>query len=315
VREFHVARLLDSLNSRGFEPHVIEIPDEEKSKTLDTVQMIYNELLDAELDRHSIIFALGGGAIGDIAGFAAATYMRGISFVQMPTTLLAMVDASIGGKVAVDHPGGKNLIGAFKQPYAVIADTDTLTTLPAAETRSGMAEVVKHGIIGDPWLFEMLERDPTGPSYSTPEGRRWIARAMQVKIDIVARDPFDLGERGKLNLGHTFGHAIERLSGSELLHGEAVAIGLVCAARLAVRQQLCAPEIAARIEELLSALGLPTRIPGTVTPDAILSAMTRDKKRVARQMRFVLPLALGRVEIVDHVPIENVAAILEETRA
>lgn len=314
VRELHAPRLVDSLTGRGFEPHVIAIPDHEQSKTLDSVRRIYDELLDAGLDRHSIVFALGGGAIGDIAGFAAATYMRGVPFVQMPTTLLAMVDASIGGKVGVDHPRGKNLIGAFKHPYAVIADTDTLSTLSPAEFRSGMAEVVKHGIIGDAGLFEMLEREPHANPLSTQDGRRWIARAMQVKINIVARDPFEQGERGKLNLGHTFGHAFEMLSGPALLHGEAVAIGLVCAAQLAVRRGLCQADLATRIEDLVSALGLPARVPGTMRTEAILAAMAADKKRVARQLRFVLPLALGEVAIVDNIPIEDVITVIEEVR-
>lgn len=312
VAQLHVGSVVESLRSRNFLPSIIEIPDSERFKTLETARMIYDQLIDAQLDRQSILFAMGGGVVGDLAGFVAATFLRGIPFVQMPTTLLAMVDASIGGKVAVDHLRGKNLIGAFKQPYAVITDTDALGTLPEDELHSGMAEVVKHGIIGDAALFELLERAPHSSPIPTEGRQSWISRAMQVKIDIVARDPMEQGERGKLNLGHTFGHAFELLSNYQLQHGEAVAIGLVCAARLAVRQNLCAVETATRIENLLRTIGLPTRIPSDLSTAAILSAMTMDKKRVGSHLRFVLPRALGDVVIVDNIPSEEVNAVLEE---
>ena len=314
VAQLHSAPVIESLRARNFEPHIIEIPDSEQFKTLDTVRMIYDRLIDAQLDRKSIIFAMGGGVIGDLAGFVAATFLRGVAFVQMPTTLLAMVDASIGGKVAVDHPRGKNLIGAFKQPYAVITDTDALATLPEEELHSGMAEVVKHGIIGDVGLFEILERDPHSSPVPTEGRQSWITRAMQVKIDIVARDPLEQGERGKLNLGHTFGHAFELMSNYKLQHGEAVSIGLVCAARLALRQNLCAPAVATRVENLLRAIDLPTRVPRAMSTDAILLAMATDKKRVGSRLRFVLPRAIGDVAIVDDVPQEDVIAIIDEMR-
>lgn len=309
VRQLHAAPVIDSLHARGFEPRIIEIPDSEVFKTLDSVHLIYDQLIDAQLDRHSIIFALGGGVIGDLAGYAAATYLRGVSFVQMPTTLLAMVDASIGGKVAVDHPRGKNLIGAFKHPHAVIADTDTLATLAPEDLRSGMAEVVKHGIIEDAGLFEILEAGDWNLDV-----RKWIARAMQVKINIVARDPLEQGERAKLNLGHTFGHAFELLSNYALQHGEAVAIGLVCAARLAERRGLCAVDLPARIENLLHAIGLPTRVPREMSTDAILAVMAVDKKRLAARGRFVLPRALGDVIVTDDVDQQDIVAVIEETR-
>ena len=313
VRELHAASVIESLRARGFEPRVIEIPDSEQFKTLDSVRAIYDQLLDARLDRQSIVFALGGGVIGDVAGFAAATYLRGVSFVQLPTTLLAMVDASLGGKVAVDHPRGKNLIGAFKHPHAVIADTDALKTLPEAELNSGMAEVVKHAIIDDVGLFELLEHDPH-PDPITRAKRSWVARAMQVKINIVARDPLEQGERAKLNLGHTFGHAFELLSNYKMQHGEAVAIGMVCATRLAVRQNLCDTQTATHIENLVRAIGLPTRVPREFATNAILDAMATDKKRVGARLRFVLPRALGDVIIVDDVPQEDVVAVIDEQR-
>jgi len=314
VSKLHASPVIESLRARNFEPTVIEIPDSEEFKTLDTARMIYDRLIDAQLDRQSIIFAMGGGVIGDLAGFVAATFLRGIPLVQMPTTLLAMVDASIGGKVAVDHPRGKNLVGAFKQPHAVIADTSALATLPEEELHSGMAEVVKHGIIGDIELFEMLERNPRSSPVPTQGRQTWITRAMQVKIDIVARDPLEQGERSKLNLGHTFGHAFELSSNCELQHGEAVSIGLVCAARLAVRRNLCPAQTAAQIENLLGAMDLPTRVPREISTEAILSAMATDKKRLGSQLRFVLPRTLGDVVIVDHVPPEDVIAVIAETR-
>lgn len=313
VRELHSASVVESLNARGFKPYVIEIPDSEQYKTLDSVRAIYDQLIDARLDRQSIIFALGGGVIGDVAGFVAATYLRGVSFVQLPTTLLAMVDASIGGKVAVDHPRGKNLVGAFKHPHAVIADTEALKTLPDAELNSGLAEVVKHAIIGDVGLFEMLESNPH-PDPITRAKRSWLARAMQVKINIVARDPLEQGERAMLNLGHTFGHAFELLSDYKMQHGEGVAIGMMCAARLASRCGVCDAALVSRIENLLRAIGLPTRVPRDYSTKAILGAMATDKKRVASNLRFILPRGLGDVVIVDDIVQEDVASVIDETR-
>ena len=310
VRELHAARVVASLRERGFAPHVIEIPDGERFKTLATLRFIYDQLVAAQLDRGSVVLALGGGVVGDVAGLAAATYLRGVPFIQLPTTLLAMVDASIGGKVAVDHAQGKNLIGAFKQPRAIIADTDALATLPDAELRAGMAEVVKHAVIRDARLFERLERRDWRLEIGD-----WIAPAIQVKVDLVARDPYEQGERAKLNLGHTFAHALEKLSNYELRHGDAVAIGLAGAARLAARRNMCPPDLAARIENLLRAIGLPTRVPREMAADAILDAMATDKKRVDARLRLVLPRGLGDVVIVDDVKSEIIIAALDEMRA
>ncbi|MBI5651963.1 MAG: 3-dehydroquinate synthase [Chloroflexi bacterium] len=309
VRALHAPRVLAALRARGFDPRVIVIPDGEQFKNLDTLRAIYDQLIDARLERSSIIFALGGGVVGDVAGFAAATFLRGVVFVQMPTTLLAMVDSSIGGKVGVDHPRGKNLIGAFKQPRAVIADTTMLATLPDVEWRAGMAEVVKHGIIGDAELFEILETR----NWKLEIGN-WIARAIRVKVEIVARDPFERGERAKLNLGHTFAHALETLSDYRLRHGEAVAIGLVCATWLAARRGLCDDALIARIENLLRAIGLPTRVPREFSADALFAAMQTDKKRVGARLRFILPRAIGAVALVDDVPMAEVIAGIEKTR-
>ncbi len=309
VGKLHLPRVLRWLRANGKTPHVIEIPDGERYKTLNTARTVYDRLLQARCDRQSPIFALGGGVVNDLAGFVAATYLRGVPFVPIPTTLLAMVDASIGGKVAVDHPRGKNLIGAFKLPRAVIADPEVLDTLPEVEWRAGMAEVVKHGIIGDAELFTQLEQGD-----GRARVREWLGRAIQVKVDVVTRDPFENGERMKLNLGHTFAHALEHVSRYRMRHGEAVAIGLVCAARLAARLGLCEPLLATRIENVLRARGLPTRIPRAMSSAALDDAMTRDKKRVEERLRLVLPRALGDVTIIEDVPRASVRAILEEMR-
>jgi shikimate kinase / 3-dehydroquinate synthase len=305
VGALYMQRVADSLRSLGFQPHQVEIPDGERHKTLDTVRGIYDQLIDARLDRHSIIFALGGGVVGDVAGFAAATYLRGVPLVQLPTTLLAMVDSSIGGKTGVDHLRGKNLIGAFRQPLAVVADTETLTTLPEIEFRCGMAEVVKHAIIGDRGLFEELE---TGDWSSGVQ--HWLGRAIKVKVEIVERDPLEENERAKLNLGHTFGHAIERASGYETRHGEAVAIGIACASRLATRRKLCNSKLVADVEGLLTAIGLPTCVPRGLSADAILDVMGTDKKRVNERLRFVLPRDIGDVVVVDEVSRREVLDVL-----
>ncbi len=273
-----------------------------------TVGGLYDRLVERRLDRRSPVLALGGGVIGDLAGFVAATFLRGVPFVQLPTTLLAVVDSSVGGKVAVDHPGGKNLIGAIKQPAAVFADTATLATLPAAQWRCGLAETVKHAVIGDANLFARLEA-------GLPETAEWLEASVRVKAEIVARDPFEEGERLKLNLGHTFGHALETLSGYELSHGDAVSVGLVCAARLAVRLGLCGQEAARRLEALLRELGLPTRIAGRHATDAVLNAMQADKKRLDGRLRFVLPRGLEDVVVVSDVARDDVAAVIEETRS
>ncbi len=309
VGKLYARRVAAFLRTNGYTPRVLEIPDGEKYKTLDTARTVYDRLIDAQLDRRSTIFALGGGVIGDLAGFCAATFWRGVPFIQIPTTLLAMVDASIGGKVAVNLPRGKNLIGAFKQPRAVIANPNTLATLPDAEWRAGMAEVIKHGIIGDVGLFEWLE---IGNWKS--EVRSWIGRAIKVKVEIVTRDPFEQGERLKLNLGHTFAHALEKLSNYRLRHGEAVAIGLICAARLATRLELSDAALPSRIENLLRATGLPTRVPRGISATALYAAMTTDKKRVGARIRFVLPRALGDVVITDVASRADVLAAIKETR-
>jgi shikimate kinase/3-dehydroquinate synthase len=289
----------------GIRPVIIEMPDGEAAKTLATAAFLYNRLAEAGLERDDPVLALGGGVVGDVAGFVAATYMRGVPFVQIPTTVLSMVDSSVGGKVAVDHPLGKNLIGAFKQPEVVVANTSVLLSLPAAERTSGLAEVVKHGLIGAPDILDSLEKDGV-------TDLAWlIARAIRVKIDIVQEDPFERGRRAELNLGHTFGHALEVVSAYGLRHGEAVSIGMVAATRLAARLGLCSPDLARHMESILDRLGLPVRHQG-YPADAIWAAMASDKKRKAGRLRFVLPERPGKMVITDGVPRELVLEVLDE---
>jgi shikimate kinase/3-dehydroquinate synthase len=305
VRAWYGARVVAALERAGFEPVVIEIPDGEPSKNLDTVRGLYDQFIAAKLERRSPILALGGGVIGDTVGFAAATYLRGVPFVQIPTTLLAMVDSSIGGKVAVDHPAGKNLIGAFKFPLCVMADMTTLDTLPVEEYRAGMAEVIKHGILGDAALFDALRTRQLDDEL--------LARALQVKVDIVERDPFEEHERAHLNLGHTFGQAIEALANFQMRHGYAVAIGTACAARLAANLNWCHAQTRDEIIALLEQYELPTRIPRAFSPAQILAAMGTDKKIKNKRVRFILPYEIGRVGIAENVTEDQVTRALRES--
>lgn len=307
VEALHAGPVTESLEGAGFRVALCTVPDGEAHKTLDTVRGLYDDFIRAGLDRSSPVVALGGGVIGDMAGFAAATYLRGVPLVQMPTSLLAMVDASVGGKVAVDHPGGKNLIGAFKQPAAVLVDADALATLPPVELAGGLAEVVKAGIIGDAALFAQIEQHGPAPL-------PWIIeRAIRVKRAVVEADPYERGRRAALNLGHTFGHALELLSGYTLPHGQGVSIGLAAAARLAARMGLCDPALARRIAGVLARLGLPTTYRDH-TPAQVWQAMATDKKRRGQKLRFVLPHALGDVIVTDEVEKNGVLEILESLR-
>jgi len=307
VGDLYASTVVASLREAGFEPFICQAPDGEAYKTLDTVRSLYDQFVAGGLDRYGAVLALGGGVIGDMAGFAAATYVRGVPLVQLPTTLLAMVDASVGGKVAVDHPRGKNLIGAFKQPELVVIDPLALATLDEAEMRSGWAEVIKAGMIGSPSLFEQLEEREDEPSLPV------IAEAIRVKVAIVEEDPYEKGRRAVLNLGHTFGHALELLSGFTLRHGEAVSVGLVAATRTAVALGLCDETIEERLAALLQRFGLPTRYQG-YEPREIWEAMATDKKRRGKKLRFVLPQALGQVMVTDQVPKPVVLEVLERLK-
>ncbi|MFW5691664.1 MAG: 3-dehydroquinate synthase [Chloroflexota bacterium] len=292
----------DRLTGPPLEARPVTVPDGETYKTLETVSRAYSELIAAGMDRGGTVYALGGGVIGDMAGFVAATYMRGVRFVQVPTTLLAMVDSSVGGKVGVDLPEGKNLVGAFKQPDRVLIDPDVLRTLPPQEWRSGMAEVIKHGLLADESLLDTT-------LHASANAEALVARAVQVKVDVVEQDPFERGERAHLNLGHTFAHAIEQVSGYAWPHGEAVGFGLLAAARLSYAWGLCQPELVDIVDRLLDETGLPRDI-GDLDPAAIWQAMRTDKKWRDGVSRFVLLREIGRPLIVENIPQDAVMRAL-----
>lgn len=282
----------------------VTLQDGEQYKTLQTCEAIYSGLVKLGLDRSGLILALGGGVIGDTMGYVAATYMRGIRLVQVPTSLLAMVDSSVGGKTGVDLPEGKNLVGAFKQPELVIIDPEVLSTLEDVEWRCGLAEVIKHGLLADPELLDpdLLQRS---------RAEEFLPKAIQVKVDVVQQDPYEKNIRAHLNLGHTFGHALEMVSGFTWKHGEAVAVGMVAAARLSARLNLCDPELPLQVEKLLQTVGLPTSF-GHYNPQGIWQAMASDKKWVAGNARFVLLEGIGKPIIARDVPEETVLDVLTE---
>lgn len=290
------------------------LPAGEAAKTLVHFAEVTTALADARMRRDATLFALGGGVIGDLAGFAAACWMRGIDCVQLPTTLLAMVDSSVGGKTAVDLPQGKNLVGAFHPPRAVIADTAVLRTLPARELRAGLAEVVKYGALGDAGFLDWLE-DHADALLAMDDAAlaEAIARSCAHKAAIVARDPFEHGERARLNLGHTFGHAIETEQGYDgLNHGEAVAVGMVLAAQLSEVLGLAPPSDTTRLRDLLQRLDLPVALPAGLDPDRLLAHMQLDKKAQADGLRFIVWDGIGRARVLAGVP---EAAVLEALRS
>lgn len=281
------------------------VPAGEEFKNLETISHLWKSFLENGLDRKSTVIALGGGVIGDLAGFAASTYMRGITWIGLPTTLLSMVDASLGGKTGFDLPEGKNLIGSFYPPKLVLADPSFLLTLPERELISGMAEVVKHGIISDPELFTLCAH---GIDWIKGNLEEIVKRAMAVKIKVIEEDPYERGIRAALNLGHTVGHAVELASKFELRHGEAIAIGMVVEARYAERIGVAKKGLTDKIAVTLSALGLPTQIPETISHAEIIRAMRVDKKKSAKAIRFALPFEIGKVELVD---VSDLGAVLE----
>jgi 3-dehydroquinate synthase len=281
----------------------IVIPAGEEHKNLETVSRLWRAFLENGLDRKSTVIALGGGVVSDLTGFAASTYMRGVDWIAVPTTLLAMADASLGGKTGIDLPEGKNLIGSFHPPRLVLADPSLLLTLSDRELRSGMAEVVKHGVISDPELFEMCSR---GMDWVKTNLETVVKRAMAVKIQVIEADPYEKDIRASLNLGHTVGHAVELVSGFTLSHGEAVAIGMVVEAGYAERIGMAKAGVSAAIAGVLSSLGLPVEIPNKLPREAILRAMRVDKKKNAKSIRFALPAEVGRVELVEVMNLEEV---------
>ncbi len=296
VGELYGGTVVESLSSAGLSPFLITLPDGEEYKSLEEASKVYDALIAERFERSSPIIALGGGVIGDMAGFVAATYLRGVPYIQVPTTLLSQVDSSVGGKTAVNHPRGKNLIGAFYQPRAVFIDPDVLKTLPEREMKAGLAEVVKYGVIWDAGFFAYLEENASRLLATGPEIEKAIEASCGIKAEVVGLDEKEEGLRSILNFGHTFGHAIEALSGyGAYRHGEAVAIGMLMAARLSGRLGLSA-ECAPRLEGLLKALGIPFSPPAIPAGD-FLEAMRLDKKVVGKRIRFVLATEIGKVAL------------------
>ncbi|MEN6459028.1 MAG: 3-dehydroquinate synthase [Thermoguttaceae bacterium] len=325
VHRPHAMRVAESLGEQDIEVEVIVVTPGEESKSLDVAASLWDGLLELGADRRTVVAAVGGGVVGDLAGFIAATYARGLRFFQMPTTLLAQVDSSVGGKVGINLSEAKNMLGAFHQPLGVLVDTAALATLPARQYRAGLAEVVKYGAVLDATLFEHLERNaPAIMRHDQDALIPVIARCCRLKADVVEQDERDAtGRRAVLNFGHTFGHAFETLSwrtassplagagtsGNTLLHGEAVSIGLVCAARLAERLGRVDRQFTARLQALLERFELPVAVPA-FDSQAILDAMMRDKKVEHGELQFVLPSGLGRAELVGGLsPNDLVAAM------
>ena len=298
----------------GSRVHTISLPEGESAKSLDTMMRIFDALVEHRYGRDCVLIALGGGVIGDITGFAAATWQRGVDFIQVPTTLLAQVDSSVGGKTAVNHPRGKNLIGAFHQPLCVLSDMDTLHSLPDRELGAGLAEVVKYGLLGDAEFFGWLEAEVDGLLARDKERLQHIVRrSCELKAQIVAADEREHGQRALLNLGHTFGHAIERCAGyGEWLHGEAVAAGMCMAAAFSARLGWLDAADVRRTRDLIARLQLPVD-PPQVPPADFLAAMALDKKVLAGQIRLVLLRAIGNAEVTADYPEHELVDFLTET--
>jgi 3-dehydroquinate synthase len=307
VSALFAQRVLDSLTSVGCRPALITVPPGEKSKTLGQVEAICHRMSEAGLDRSSFLVALGGGVVGDLAGFVAAIYHRGIPCVQMPTTLLAQVDSSIGGKTAVNTAAGKNLIGALHHPALVIADVDALATLPTREWKQGFAEIIKHAIIRDAEMFAMLQQ------FDRKDLAALVRRNVGIKAAIVAEDERETkGVRALLNFGHTVGHAIERAGGFlELPHGEAVSLGIVAACEISVRKAGLAESERDRILSTLQLFGLPTRLPADFPRRKILAAIRFDKKFERQQVRFVVTPAIGSARLATDVAMEDIEAAVD----
>lgn len=305
VAGLHLEPVVKALRAADFKVHPIVIPAGEANKTLDAVQHLWEGFLDGGLERRSTVVALGGGVVGDLAGFAAATFLRGVRWVVVPTTLLAMVDAGLGGKTGADLARGKNLVGAFHPPALVYADPLTLNTLPNVELRNGLAEVVKHGVIGDPQLFDLCRQ---GLHRIVENLDVIVRRGMAVKVRVIREDPYERGRRASLNLGHTLGHAIETASDFRIRHGEAVAIGMVQATRLSERRGIAERGLAGEIQRVVEGIGLPGSIPEGLDEARLRAAMGFDKKRSGGKARLVLPVRIG--EVITGVELDDPAELL-----
>lgn len=313
IRDLYGRTVMDSLTAAGFFPILGEVPDGEKYKTMDSAKLLYDVAFDSGLDRKSAVLALGGGVIGDLAGFVAATYMRGVPFIQVPTTLLAQVDSSVGGKVAVNHPRGKNIIGAFYQPKLVFTDISTLNTLAEREFRAGMAEVIKYGVIWDSGFFDFLAREHAGVmNLNTAEIIKVISTSCSIKARVVEQDETEQGLRAILNYGHTFGHAYEALTHYKTyVHGEAVAIGMISAAAAAVQLGMLSAREFEQIQNIIRLYGLPEKF-GQLAPEAIIESMSHDKKAVGGKIKYILPEVIGRVKIVSGIDHDILLGVLSE---
>lgn len=295
-------RIVKSFQKYHIEPEVMLLPDGEEYKDILWTYYLYGELLKARFDRNSLLVAFGGGVIGDITGFAASTYMRGVRFVQVPTTLLSQVDSSVGGKTGINHPLGKNMIGTFSQPSLVFIDIDTLRTLPEREFYSGMSEIIKYGVIADGRLFDTLHVDREDILAHGDSLVKIIKRSCEIKADVVSKDEREAGLRAILNYGHTIGHAVETVTGyKKYLHGEAVAIGMAAAADMAARMGILKKQVAGRIRELVGLYNLPGSLPDRLNVDDLISAMTVDKKAKAGRLSFILPESIGTVRIEENI--------------
>lgn len=304
-------KVLSGFKDQGWTADLIEVEEGETSKTLGQAEKIFDRLLDLKCDRKSVLIALGGGVIGDLVGFVAATFQRGVPFVQVPTTLLSQVDSSVGGKTAVNHPKGKNMIGAFYQPCLVLADLDTLQTLPQKEFRAGLAEIIKYGVISDSSLFEYLEKNVEKILQLDKKCLEYIIKtSCSIKAEVVEKDELENHYRMILNFGHTLGHAIEALTHySKFIHGEAVAIGMVYAAKLSQKLGKCQEGIPRRLDRLVRKFGLPADLPD-LHSKAIIESLYHDKKTMNHKIKFILVKEIGIVEIVDDIPEEKIISIL-----
>ncbi len=316
IARHYAETVLKSLRARNIRADLIVLPAGERFKTLKTVSRIYDGLLEMKLDRRSAVIALGGGVIGDMAGFAAATYMRGVDYYQVPTTLLAQVDSSVGGKTGVDLPQGKNLVGAFYQPRAVLIDVATLDTLPVRELRSGLAEVVKHGIIYDQEFFQFLDSHAL-ELLSRRAGvmEEAVRRSVEIKRDVVQQDEREGGLRAILNFGHTVGHAIETLTGyGRYRHGEACAVGMVTEALLAEREGFAEAGLAARIAVVLAKMKLPVNMDPTLSAEDIVRAVELDKKTLGGRIRLALAVRMGKCQVFEDISREALLGAIEAHR-
>ncbi len=316
VEKWYLEPVLDSFRKEGFCVDSFILPDGEQTKSIHWLEQIYHKMMDIGLDRHSFLVALGGGVVGDLTGFAASTFMRGIDFIQIPTTLLSQVDSSVGGKTGINLREGKNLVGAFYQPRLVVIDPQVLTTLDERQLRAGFAEVIKYGVIRDDSFFDYLEKNIEG-IFNLDDRciEKVVSRSCEIKSEVVEKDERESGLRAILNFGHTAGHAFEAITGySKFVHGEAVAIGMMVASSLGEKVFSLDKLFSERLKSLIKMSGLPYSIPLDISDDKIVEFMKRDKKVKDDKITFVLPRSLGSVEIVKDVSVDDILWSINRNR-